>query len=156
MAIYLSFLVPKITAIVHATPTNARPTPSAWNHEHDRVLDFVPIVSLLEWQWRRIVMRNGQFYHSSRNGASQIAQCQEIPHLLPKPFYPVLQARVGEPTPHPSLCFYQKLVQVQQILERPSEGAGSAQVQIRSYRNRQSGNLARKVRNAFPGSEALS
>ena len=29
MAIYLSFLVP---AIIHATPTNARPTPSAWNH----------------------------------------------------------------------------------------------------------------------------
>ena len=45
MAIYLSFLVPKITAIVHATPTNARPTPSAWNHEHDRVSDFVPIAS---------------------------------------------------------------------------------------------------------------
>ena len=50
MAIYLSFLVPKITAIVHAMPTNARPTPSAWNHEHDRVSDFVPITSLLEWQ----------------------------------------------------------------------------------------------------------
>ena len=61
MAIYLSFLVPKITAIVHATPTNARPTHSVWNHEHDRVSDFVPIASLLEWQWRRIVMRNGQF-----------------------------------------------------------------------------------------------
>ena len=59
MAIYLSFLVPKITAIVHATPTNARPTPSAWNHEHNRVSDFVPIASLLEWQWGRIVMRNG-------------------------------------------------------------------------------------------------
>ena len=42
MAIYLSFLVPKITAIVHATPTNARPTPTAWNHEHDRVSDFTP------------------------------------------------------------------------------------------------------------------
>ena len=97
MAIYLSFLVPKITAIVHATPTNARPTPSAWNHEHDRVSDFVPIASLLEWQWCRIVMRNGQFYHSSRNGASQTAQCREIPHSFPEPFYQVLQARVGEP-----------------------------------------------------------
>ena len=61
MAIYLSFLVPKITAIVHAMPTNARPTHSVWNHEHDRVSDFVPIASLLEWQWHRIVMRNGQF-----------------------------------------------------------------------------------------------
>ena len=59
MAIYLSFLVPKITAIVHATPTNARPTSSAWNHEHNWVLDFVPIAPLLEWQWCRIVMRNG-------------------------------------------------------------------------------------------------
>ena len=125
MAIYLSFLVPKITAIVHAMPTNARPTPSAWNHEHDRVSDFVPIASLLEWQWRRIVMRNGQFYHSSRNGASRSAQCREIPHSFPEPFYPVLQARVGDPTTHPPLPtrrFRQKLDQVQQILERPSEG----------------------------------
>ena len=56
MAIYLSFLVPKITAIVHAMPTNARPTPSAWNHEHNRVSDFIPIASLLEWQWRRIMV----------------------------------------------------------------------------------------------------
>ena len=152
MAIYLSFLVPKITAIVHATPTNARPTPSAWNHEHDRLSDFVPTVSLLKWQWR-----NGQFYHPSRNGASRTTQCQEIPHLLPEPFYPVLQAQVGEftPPPHLSLCFHQKFVQVQQILERPSERGRLHQVQIRSYRNRQSGNLARKVRNAFPGSEAL-
>ena len=99
MAIYLSFLVPKITAIVHAMPTNPRPTPSAWNHEHNRLSDFVPIASLLEWQWPRIVMRNGQFYHPSRNGASWTAQCREIPHLLPEPFYPVLQAWVGKPTP---------------------------------------------------------
>ena len=97
MAIYL---VPKITAIVHATPTKAQPTPSTWNHEHDRVSDFVPIASLLEWQWRRIVMRNGQFYHPSRNGASWTTQCQEIPYSLPEPFYPVLQVQVGEPTPH--------------------------------------------------------
>ena len=125
MAIYLSFLVPKITAIVHAMPTNAQPTPSAWNHEHDRVSDFVPIASLLEWQWRRIVIRNSQFYHSSRNGASRSAQCREIPHSFPEPFYPVLQARVGDLTTHPPLPtrrFRQKLDQVQQILERPSEG----------------------------------
>ena len=122
MAIYLSFLVP---AIVHATPTNARPTHSVWNHEQDRVSDFVPIASLLEWQWRRIVMRNGQFYHSSRNGASRTAQCREIPHSFPEPFHQVLQARVGDPTTHPPLPtrrFRQKLDQVQQILERPSEG----------------------------------
>ena len=61
MAIYLSFLVPKIIAIVHATPTNARPTPSAWNNEHDRVLDFVPIASLLEWQRCQIVMKMVNF-----------------------------------------------------------------------------------------------
>ena len=35
-------------------------------------------------------------------------------------------------------------------------GAGSTQVQIRSYRNRQSGNLAKKVRNAFPMCKALT
>ena len=124
MAIYLSFLVPKITSIVHATPTNTQPTPSAWNHEYDRVLDFVPIASLLEWQWCRIVMRSGQFYHSSRNGASRTAQCREIPYSFPEPFYPVLQAWVGEPTtpPLPTRRFLQKLDQVQQILERPSEG----------------------------------
>ena len=40
-------------------------------------------------------------------------------------------------------------------LKDPVRGAGSAQVQIRSYHNRQSGNLARKVRNAFPGLTAL-
>ena len=39
----------------------ALPTPSAWNHEHDRVSDFIPIASLLEWQWHRIVMRNSNF-----------------------------------------------------------------------------------------------
>ena len=42
MAIYLSFLVPKITAIAHAMPTKAWPTPSAWNHEYDRASDFIP------------------------------------------------------------------------------------------------------------------
>ena len=40
-------------------------------------------------------------------------------------------------------------------LKDPVRGAGSAQMQIRSYRNRQSGNLARKVRNAFPWCTAL-
>ena len=30
----------KITAIVHAMPTKAWPTPSAWNH---RVSDFIPM-----------------------------------------------------------------------------------------------------------------
>ena len=144
MAIYL---VPKITAIVHAMPTNARPTPSAWNHEHDRVSDFVPIASLLEWQWHRIVMRNSQFYHSSRNGASWTAQCQEIPHSFPEPFYPVLQV--------PPTISARNWSKYNKSLKDPMRGAGSAQVQIRSYRNRQSGNLARKVRNAFPTCKAL-
>ena len=130
MAIYLSFLVPKITAIVHAMPTNPRPTPSAWNHEHNRLSDFVPIASLLEWQWPRIVMRNGQFYHPSRNGASWTAQCREIPHLLPEPFYPVLQAWVGKPTP-PSIST-RNLSNCNKSLKDPVRGgAGSAQVQIR-------------------------
>ena len=82
-----------------ACHAHQRPTHS--HHEHDRVSDFVPIASLLEWQWYRIVMRNGQFYHSSRNGASRTAQCREIPHSFPEPFYQVLQARVGDPTTHP-------------------------------------------------------
>ena len=142
MAIYLSFLVPKITAIVHATPTNARPTPSAWNHEHDRVSDFVPIASLLEWQWCQIVTRNGQFYHSSRNRASWTAQCREIPHSFPEPFYQVLQARMGEPTTHPPsppAVSARNWTKYNKSLKDPVRGAGSTQVQIRSYRNRQSG-----------------
>ena len=158
MAIYLSFLVPKITAIVHATPTNARPTHSVWNHEHDTVSDFVPIASLLEWQWRRIVMRNGQFYHSSRNGASRTAQCREIPHSFPEPFYQVLQARVGDPTAHPPsppAVSARNWTKYNKSLRDPVRGAGSAQVQILSYCDRQSGNLARKVRNAFPMCKAL-
>ena len=127
MAIYLSFLVLKITAIVHAMPTKAQPTHSAWNYEHDRVSDFVPTASLLEWQWHRIVMRNGQFCQPSRNGASQTTQCQEIPHLLPEPFYPVLQARVGELTP-PSVSI-RNLSKCNKSLKDPVRGAGSTQVQ---------------------------
>ena len=60
-----------------------------------------PIASLLEWQWHRIVMRNGQFYQPSRNGASWTAQCREIT----EPFYQVMHACVGEPRPHPFLNF---------------------------------------------------
>ena len=128
---------------------------SAWNHEHDRLSDFVPIASLLEWQWRRIVMRNGQFYHPSRNGASQTTQCREIPHSLPEPFYPVLQAWWVSPPPIPPFISTRNLSKCNKSLKDPVRGAGSAQVQIRSYHNRQSGNLARKVRNAFPRSTAL-
>ena len=64
-------------------------------HEHNKVSDFVSIASLLEWQWHRIVMRNGQFYHPSRNGASWTAQCRKIPRLLPKSFYQVMHAQGG-------------------------------------------------------------
>ena len=58
----------------------------------------------------------------SRNGASWTAQCQEIPHLLPEPFYQVMQVWVGEPTTHPPphLPFLPETCQVQQIFERPS------------------------------------
>ena len=57
-------------------------------------------------------------------------------HLLPKP-------NVHEPTTclsHPTFQHYQ----AQQIFNRPSEGAGSTQMQTRSYHIRQSGNLAKK------------
>ena len=112
----------------------------------------------LEWQWCQIVMRNGQFYHSSRNGGSRTTQCREIPHSFPEPFYQVLQARVGDPTTHPPsppAVSARNWTKYNKSLKDPVRGAGSAQVQIRSYRNRQSGNLARKVRNAFPMCKAL-
>ena len=94
---------------------------------------------------------NGQFYHSSRNRASRtgppnaekshtrsqshFTQCCKHGWVIPPP----------TPLPHPPFP-----------PETGVRGAGSAQVQIRSYRNRQSGNLARKVRNAFLGLMALS
>ena len=133
MAICLSFLVPKITAIVHATPTNARPTPSAWNHEHDRVSDFVPIASLLEWQWHQIVMRNCQFYHSSRNGASQtgshtrsqshFTQCYKHGLVSPPPT-----------PPSPPTVSSRNWIKYNKFLKDSVRGAASTQVQIRSYR----------------------
>ena len=67
---------------------------------HDRLSDFVPIASLLEWQWRRIVMRNGQFYHPSRNGppnaekshtrsqSHHFAQCCMCGWVSPPPPFP--------------------------------------------------------------------
>ena len=58
--------------------------------------------------------------------------------------------------PPPTRRFRQKLDKYNKSLKDPVRGAGSAQVQIRSYRNRQSGNLASKVRNAFPVLTALS
>ena len=76
MAIYLSFLVPKITAIVHAMPTNTQPTPSAWNHEHDRVLDFLSFGVAMAPNSNE----KRSIYHPSRNGASRTTQCREIPH----------------------------------------------------------------------------
>ena len=51
-------------------------------------------------------------------------------------------------------CYY--FFKYNKSLKDPVRGAGSAQVQIRSYRNRQSWNLARKVRNAFPMCKALT
>ena len=60
----------------------------------------------------------------SRNGASWTAQCQEIPHLLPEPFYQVMQVWVGEPTTHPPLTFRfsQKLVKCNKSLKDPACG----------------------------------
>ena len=109
---------------MHVTPTTARSTPSAWNHEHDGLSDFIPIDSLLEWQWRRIVMRNSQFYHPSRTELVGPPNAKKSPRAWP--FYQVMQAQVGEPTTHPptppSVSTRNLSLQVQQILERPSEG----------------------------------
>ena len=77
------------------------------------------------------------------------------------PRNPILTSRASvasEPTPHPSTppsVSTRNFCKCNKSLKDPVRGAGSAQVQIRSYRNRQSGNLARKVRNAFPGSMTL-
>ena len=139
MAIYLSFLVPKIIAIVHPTPTKARPTPSAWNHEHNRLSDFIPIASLLEWQWHR--------------GMVNFTTLLETELVAPRPS----DARVEWPGPPRTPTVSRRNYQVQQILLKdPVRRAGSTQMQTRSYHARQSGNLARKVRNAFPGSTALT
>ena len=143
MAIYLSFLVPKITAIVHAMPTNARPTPSAWNHEHDRVSDFVPITCLLEWQWHRIVMRSGQFTallekelvgppYAHTHSQSHFTQCCK--HGWVSPPHP----------PAPPSVSTKNFSKCNKSLKDPVRGADSTQVQIRSYRNRQSGKLSGK------------
>ena len=56
---------------------------------------------------------------------------------------------------HPPAVSARNWTKYNKSLKDPVRGAGSAQVQIRSYRNRQSGNLARKVRNTFPGLTAL-
>ena len=44
---------------------------------------------------------------------------------------------------------------MQQIHERPSKGAGSTQIQARSYHARQSGNLAIKVRTLSWGQQPI-
>ena len=59
------------------------------------------------------------------------------------------------PPPAPPSISTRNLSKCNKSLKDPVRGAGSAQVQIRSYRNRQSGNPARKVRNAFPVCKAL-
>ena len=59
----------------------------------------------------------------------------------------------------PETFFFFFWTKYNNILERPSEGgAGSTQVQIQSYRNRQRGNLAQKSKKRFPqvnGLEAI-
>ena len=59
------------------------------------------------------------------------------------------------PLPSPPAVSARNWTKYNKSLKDPVRRAGSTQVQIRSYRNRQSGNLARKVRNAFPGLTAL-
>ena len=68
---------------------------------------------------------------------------------------------VGGPTTHPPtppshLLFLGETTKCNKSLNDPVRGAGSTQMQTRSYCARSSGNLARKVRNAFPGSTALN
>ena len=59
------------------------------------------------------------------------------------------------PPPSPPAVSTRNWTKYNKSLKDPVRGAGSVQVQIRSYHNRQSGNLARKVRNAFPRLTAL-
>ena len=72
---------------------------------------------------------------------SHFTQCCKRGWVSPPPTLPSVSTR--------------NLSKCNRSLKDPVRGAGSAQVKIRSYRNRQSGNLARQVKNAFPGSEAL-
>ena len=62
---------------------------------------------------------------------------------------------VSPPPPAPPFVSTRNLSKCNKSLKDPVRGAGSVQVQIQSYRNRQRRNLARKVRNTFPRSEAL-
>ena len=99
-------------------------------------------------------MRNGQFYYPSRNKASWTTQCREISHSLPEPSDACMGWVGPPPSPHP--LFLGETTKCNKSLKDPVRGAGSTQMQTRSYCARQSGNLTRKVRNAFPGSTALT
>ena len=80
------------------------------------------------------------------------------PTLVPRAILPSVASAGGwshHPPPSPPAVFARNWTKYNKSLKDPVRGAGSAQVQIRSYRNRQSGNLASKVRNAFPVLMAL-
>ena len=101
----------------YACHAHQRPTHSQY-HEHDRVSDFVPIASLLEWQWHRETVNFTTLLEtelvglpkSHTHSQSHFTKCCKRGWVIPPP------------TPLPTHRFHQKLDQVQQILERPSEG----------------------------------
>ena len=77
------------------------------------------------------------------------------PTLVPRAILPSVASAGGQSHHPPPLPPAVSAKNWTKSLKDPVRGAGSAQVQIRSYCNRQSGNLARKVRNAFPMCKAL-
>ena len=77
---------------MHAMPTKAQPTSSAWNHEQ-------ALASLLVVATAQIVRRKANLTTLLEMDLySWTAQCQEIPHLSPEPFYQVMHGivRAGE------------------------------------------------------------
>ena len=74
------------------------------------------------------------------------------PTLVPRAILPSVASTGGwshHPPPSPPAVSARNWTKYNKSLKDPVRGAGFAQVQIQSYHNRQSGNLAWKVRNAF-------
>ena len=102
-------------------------------------------------------MRNGQFYHSSRNGASRAAQCREIPQSFPEPFYQVLQVQVGDPTtypPSPPAVSARNWTKYNKSLKDPVRGQAPPKCRYEAIVIDRVGIW--QVRNAFPMCKALT
>ena len=106
-----------------------------------------------------MVIRNGQFYHPSRNEDLVGLPNVKKSHACSQSHFIKWCMRGGwahhPPPPSPPAISTRNWTKYNKSLTDPVRGAGSTQMQTQSYHARQSGNLARKVRNADPGSTAL-